>query len=265
MPQVSGFRKAGSLAWRMAAKGKRLLLPSRDYVVYRGSVLPHPDLRLNGAEQQDNEFFLASSIKEATRVVTKLGCAQGDFLVDIGCGQGRLPIGLVRELNSVRYLGLDVSEECITWCKTHIERQHPSYKFQHVDVVNARYNPSGNALTRDFRLPVPDGAADIVYIWGVVTNMEPDHLAPYANEVSRMLRHGGKAFLTAYVEDNVPQVSINPENYTAFACKGPLHVVRYERQHFLDVFQRAGLRLSDLAYHAGEIGENCQSDLYFVK
>jgi SAM-dependent methyltransferase len=242
-----------------------MLFPRKDYVVHRGSVLPHPELRLNGPDQQDDELFLRSSIREATRVVAKLGCTQRDFLVDIGCGQGRLAIGLVRELSGVRYLGLDVSAECITWCKTHIERRYPSYRFEHIDVVNARYNPSGKALNRGFRLPVPDGAADIVYIWGVVTNMEPEHLAAYANETSRMLRPGGKAFLTAYVEDNVPTVSINPENYTPFACKGPLHVVRYERQYFLDVFRRAGLRLSDLAYHGGDGAENCQSDVYFVK
>jgi hypothetical protein len=92
--------------------------------------------------------------------------------------------------------------------------------------------------------------------------MEPDHLSVYASEISRMLRRGGNLFLTANVEDQVPQVSINPENYTAFTCQGPLHIVRYERQYFLDVFQRAGLILTDFAYHAAG---NCQSDMYFVK
>lgn len=262
MQLVSAFRKAGRLAWRIAAKGKQLLLPSKDYVVYRGSVLPRPESRLNAADQRDDACFLDSSIKEAARVVTKLGCTQQHFLVDIGCGQGRLPIGLVRELGSVRYLGLDVSKGCIEWCRTHIEKRYPSYKFQHIDVVNARYNPSGKPLAPDFRLPVSDGAVEIVYMWGLVTNMEPEHLAAYANETARMLRRGGKVFLTANVEDNVPEVSINPENYTAFACQGPLHIVRYERQYFRNVFQRAGLELTDFVYHGSG---NCQSDLYFIK
>src|SRR5262249_20871105 len=111
-------------------------------------------------------------------------------------------------------------------------------------------------------LPVSDGAADCVYMWGLVTNMEPEHLVPYAGEVSRMLRRGGRAFLTANVEDDVPEASINPEDYKPYACRGPLHIVRHETWHFLDVFRRASLQLSEIAYHRGE---SCQSDLYFVK
>lgn len=239
-----------------------MFLQRKDYVVHAGSWLPRPETRLNGPDQKSDDVFLDSAIKEAERVVAKLGCAIGHFVVDIGCGQGRLSIGLSRDLGGLRYLGLDVSDRCIQWCKNHIEVRYPSYKFQHIDVINARYNPSGPSIGADFRLPVSDQEADIVYMWGVVTNMEPDHLGVYASEVSRMLRPGGKAFLTANVEDNVPSVSINPENYTAFACKGPLHIVRYERQYFLDHFQSAGLELTDIAYHGAG---NCQSDLYFVK
>src|SRR5262245_22422921 len=262
MQLVSAFRRAGSLAWSITAKGKHLLVPYKDYVVHRGSLLPRPESRLNGADQKDNGFFLDSSIGEASRVITKLGCTRESFIVDLGCGQGRLAIGLVRILSGIRYLGLDVSRKSIEWCKAHIESRHPSYKFQHVDLVNARYNPAGAALTPDFRLPVLDGAADCVYMWGLVTNMEPEHLATYASEVSRMLRRGGSAFVTANVEDDVPEASINPENYTPYACRGPLHIVRYETRYFLDVFRRVSLELSGIAYHGGE---SCQSDLYFVK
>ena len=256
------FRKTNRLLWGLAVKGKHILFPRKNYVLYKGSMLPRPGDRLNGPDQEDNEFFLDSAIKEATRVITRLGCTQRDFLVDIGCGQGRLPIGLTLELADLRYLGIDVSGSCIQWCKTHVESQHPSYRFQHVNLINARYNPSGYALDSDFHLPVPDGAADIVYMWGVVTNMEPEHLAIYANEISRMLRNGGKVFLTSNVEDNVPLVSINPENYMPWTYSGPLNIVRYERQYFLDVFQRAGLILTDFEYHSAG---NCQSDLYFSK
>lgn len=262
MKQATALHKVSQVARGIAAKVKHGLFPRKDYVIYKGSRLPRPGIRLNGPVYEDNEFFLNSAIKEAARMVTKLGCTPGDFLVDIGCGHSRLAIGLVREMSKLRYLGLDVSEDLIQWCKEHIESRYPSYRFQHIDLINARYNPAGHPLAPDFRLPVSDAAADIVYLWGVVTNMEPKHFPIYASEISRILRRGGKLYLTANVEDNVPQVSINPENYTAFACQGPLHIVRYERQYFLDVFQRAGLILTDFEHHAAG---NCQSDLYFVK
>jgi len=260
--QVTLLGKANRLAWSLASQVKHRLFPEKEYVVYQGSRLPLPGARLNGPDQADNEYFLNSALREAERVITRLGCTPQSLLVDIGCGQGRLPIGLARIFPNFRYIGLDVSEESIHWCQQHIERRHPTYRFQHINLVNARYNPAGHALAGNFRLPVADGTADIVYLWGVVTNMEPEHLAPYAAEISRMLRAGGRAFLTANVEDNVPQVSINPEHYMPWEYHGPLNIVRYEKQYFLDVFRQAGLTLTDFAYHAAG---NCQSDLYFGK
>lgn len=260
--QATLIRKTSRLAWGIAARVKHSLFPRKDYVIIKGSRLPRPGIRLNGPAYEDDAFFLNSAIKEASRVVTKLGCTPGDFLVDIGCGHSRLAIGLVREISNLRYLGLDVSDGCIRWCREHIESRYPSYRFQHIDLINARYSPAGHPLTPDFHLPVSDAAADIVYMWGVVTNMEPEHFPVYAGEISRILRRGGRLYLTANVEDDVPRVSVNPENYTPFACQGPLHIVRYEKQYFLDVFRRAGLILTDFEHHAAG---NCQSDLYFVK
>jgi SAM-dependent methyltransferase len=259
---VSVIRKAARLTRKIASRVRRKIFPRKDYVLYDGSLLPAPELRFNGALYRDDAFFLASANKEATRVITKCAFTRQDFLVEIGCGQGRLAIGLLRHFNDARYLGLDVSESSIDWCKRHIEKRHPSFQFRYVNVVNERYNPEGEPLSGDFHFPVPAGTADVVYLWGVVTNMEPKHLIPYAAEISRMLRPGGRVFLTANVEDNVPQSSINPDNYTSFAYQGPLHIVRYETGFFMDVFRRAGLKLVANDYHAAG---DCQSEVYFVK
>jgi SAM-dependent methyltransferase len=262
VPHFSPLRSVGAFVRQIGSKGKRTLFPTRDHVFYKGSVLPHRDLRFNGPDQQVDAFYLASAIAEAKRVVGVMDYTPRGLLVDIGCGQGRLAIGLIRDLPNARYLGLDVSARSIDWCTKHLESRHPSYRFRHINLVNALYNPLGDALPPVFHLPVTSGAADIAYMWGVVTNMEPEHLAPYAQEISRILRLGGKLFLTANVEANVPKVSVNPEKYVPFVCSGPLHIVRYERQYFLDVFQGAGLKLTQFAYHAAG---NCQSEMYFVK
>jgi SAM-dependent methyltransferase len=259
---VATTHKVGNAAWMLAAKCKRILLPKRDYVRYRGSRLPPRELRFNGPDHADEAFLLASANDEARRVTERLGYDPSRLLVDIGCGQGRLAIGLARRFSTAHYLGLDVSARSIDWCKKHIAARHPSYRFEHLDLVNGRYNPDGRTLSSEFRLPVDDGAAGIIYVWGVVTNMEPDHFPVYAREMSRMLRPGGQAFLTANVEDDVPPVSINPPNYVSFEYHGPLHIVRYERGYFLEVFKQAGFALKAFDYHATS---NCQSDLYFVK
>jgi hypothetical protein len=71
------------------------------------------------------------------------------------------------------------------------ESRFPSCHLLYGDLVNARYNSAGQALSPDFRLPVETGCADISYMWGVVTNMEPDHLPVYAEEIARMRVSGG--------------------------------------------------------------------------
>ncbi len=258
---TSMFRRATALALKAASKVKRSLFPKRDYVIHKGSRLPAPELRFNGALYKDDEFYLSSAIKEANRVIA-MGYSPSDSLVEIGCGHSRLAMGLVRQFENARYLGLDVFAPCIDWCKTHIEERNPSYRFQHINIVNERYNPQGQSLPQEFNFPVQSGSADIVYLWGVVSNMEPKHLVPYVSEISRMLRRGGKAFLTCNVEDNVPLASTNPENYTPFELRGPLHIVRYEREHFMNVFRTAGLKLLRLDHHAAG---DCQSEVYFVK
>lgn len=259
---ISTIRDAEQLAWKVASRGQHVLFPGRDYVTYRGTRLPARELRFNGSEYQEEAYLLASADAEARRVVEKLGYDPTELLVDLGCGQGRLAIGLGRLVGAARYLGLDVSARSIAWCNEHIRRRDPSYRFHHLDLVNARYNPYGARLSDRFRLPVDDDVASIVFLWGVVTNMEPEHLAVYASEIHRILRPGGKAFFTANLEQDVPAVSINPANYVSFEYHGPLNIVRYEEQYFLEVLERAGLVLEQMDYHASA---HCQSDLYFSK
>lgn len=253
-----------NLPARIASFAKRVLarIQPTDIVLQDGSVLPPHGLRVNNAEQQNDACYLSSAIDEADRVVSLLGYEPHQLLVDIGCGQGRLAIGLARRFPAARYLGLDVARRSIDWCRDAIEARFPSYQFRHLDVVNARYNPAGRPLRPGFRLPVANYTADIVYMWGLVTNMEPDHLPLYAAETSRILRTGGKVFATANVEEDVPRVTINPEHYMPYPCRGPLHTVRYEKQFFLDVFASVGLSLTGFLHHA--VG-NMQSELYFTK
>jgi len=239
-----------------------MLFPPEAYVRYKGSLLPPYRIRFNSADHQIDDAYLNSSISEAERVVKALTYTPDQLIVDIGCGQGRLAIGLLRRFPDARYLGLDVSERSIKWCRTYLEQRHPSYKFQYLDVLNARYNPTGKPVSPGFRLPVPNGAADVVYMWGVVTNMEPEHMPVYIAEIARMLRAGGKAFCTANVEDDVPIATINPDNYVSFKCAAPLHIVRYEKRYFLSVFERVGLKMTGYVHHA--VG-NCQSEIYFIK
>jgi SAM-dependent methyltransferase len=242
-----------------AGRARRLLrrvgriIPGRDYVLYRGHVLPLPDMRsrMCGDQYTSDEFFLESASAEARRLVTNLAYTTNSNVVEIGSGLGRLATGLLRELGEVQYWGFDAVEPWIAWCKQHIQRKHPSFRFAHVDVANENYNPGGAALDKEFRFPLPDGHADIVYMWGVFTNMRLKDARIYVSEIRRLVRQGGRVFLTAFVEEDVPEESTNPVGYVDYPCKGALHVVRYEKKALLSIFAEHGFRVQEFAYHGG--------------
>jgi SAM-dependent methyltransferase len=259
-----GSPPARSLLQRLLARARNAI-PRRTYVRHRGYFLPPPDMRsrMCGSEYASDDFFFDSGCAEARRVMTKLAWTRDSRIVEIGCGLGRFAIGLLHEAGSIEYCGLDASKSWIAWCRKHIERRHPSFRFIHVDVENELYNPHGTAVGNDFRFPLPGGHADIVYMWGVFTNMRLSDARVYVSEISRLLREGGRVFLTAFVEKNVPAESINPTGYVDYECRLPLHVVRYDHDALFAIFAEYGLAVDEFSYHGGT---HCnQSEIYLRK
>jgi SAM-dependent methyltransferase len=250
---------------RRLLKVVRRAVPSRQYVRHRGYLLPPPEMRsrMCGSEYASNDYFLDSGSAEAKRLMSRLAYTSNSNVVEIGSGLGRMAIGLLREAGAVKYWGFDANKPWIAWCRKHIERSHPSFRFIHVDVENDLYNPEGAAVAEDFRFPLPDGHADIVYMWGVFTNMRLQDARIYVAEISRLLRDGGRLFLTAFVEKNVQPESINPVGYVDYECKFPLHVVRYEQDGLFAMFAAHGLTVDEFSYHGGA---HCnQSEIYLRK
>jgi SAM-dependent methyltransferase len=268
-PGAAGVLGSFGHLGRRAVRVSQRVLFGRDYetrqrVLYQGCSLPPRHLRrgLGGAFHSD-EFYLQSGVVEARRLATRLGYTRASRLVDIGCGLGRLATGMLWEYGEVHYMGLDANQQYIEWCQNHIERVHPSFRFVHLDVVNELYNPLGSIDGRNIRLPLPDGEADIVYLWGVFTNMGPEHVSTYVSEISRVATEGAQIFLTAYVEADVSEVSFNPEGYGPFLYSVPQHVVRYSKKHLFSLFERDGLAVEEFRHHGGAFP--CQSEIYLTK
>jgi SAM-dependent methyltransferase len=238
---------------------------SRGFVVHRGYRLPPKSMRgrMCGDAFRTDSFFFLSAVLEATRFPARLRYTKSSRIVDIGCGLGRLATGMLAEIGDVQYLGIDANEDFVRWCKENIERYHPTFQFVHLDMANELYNPAGTLDGSELRLPVDDASADIVYLWGVFTNMVPEHVEAYVGEIGRILRSQGRCFLTACVEDDVPSVTINPTGYMPFGCNTPLAVVRFSRQWLFSTFQQHGLQVEDFRYHGTMFPK--QSEIYLVK
>jgi SAM-dependent methyltransferase len=100
-----------------------------------------------------------------------------------------------------------------------------------LDLQNDRYNPEGASIDDDFRFPLATGEFDIIYLFSVFTHMIAEDIKIYLREFERLLRPTGKIFLTAFIKDGVPTMSINPPGY-AIPWSGPLHCVQYDRRCF---------------------------------
>jgi SAM-dependent methyltransferase len=217
---------------------------------------------MGGEAFRSDDFYLKSAVVEATRLPARLGYTKSSRLVDVGCGLGRLATGMLEEPGEVAYFGLDANRQFIEWCRENIERHHPSFRFIHLDVKNQLYNPDGALDGNDIKLPIASAAADIVYMWGVFTNMEPEHVEIYTSELSRIARKNGKIFLTAFVEEGVPNVSFNPAGYVPYDCTLPLSVVRYNKQWLFSLFSRHRMIVDEFRYHGSMFPK--QSEIYLT-
>lgn len=219
-----------------------------DNVHYQNAILPAYHLRLGGDAFQDNAYFLASAQAEAQRLQTAFGLTKDTRILDVGCGVGRLPIGMLTTLGPASYYrGIDVSRRSIEWCRRHLTRNHQGFQFIHVDVTNPRYNPHGQSTAAAFSLPLEDGDFEIIYLYSVFSHMVAEDMSAYLREFGRILCSTGALFLTAFVEDDVPNMSINPLNYQR-SWEGELHCVRYERRFFETLLAQHGFGIDHFVY-----------------
>ncbi|UCG50865.1 MAG: class I SAM-dependent methyltransferase [Candidatus Latescibacterota bacterium] len=239
----------------------RKILPRNDYVEVSGSIIPPAKRRWCGAEFKNDNFYLKSAEGEANRLIDRFQCTQDSRVLDVGCGQGRLPIGILRVLGEMDYMGVDVDRRSIDWCKHYIERDHPSFKFKHLNLYNERYNKGGVKIKDGFRFEVESKTVDIVYLFSVFSHTTEEDMRVYLKEFLRILADKGNIFFTTFVEEDVPNITINPENYR-MKCVGPLHIVRYKKDYLFSILEECGYSIQSFAHGTETDG---QSAVYLSK
>lgn len=213
-----------------------------------GVKLPPTVYRMGGAHFRQDETFVSSAVAEVGRLEERIGLNPSSRLLDWGCGAGRLAVGVVERMGRIdRYHGVDIQKHLVDWAQRHLG-DRPGFTFTHVDLANPRYNPGGS---HERTIPGASGDYDGFYAYSVFSHLMGDDTAAYLVEVSRLLAPGGRAFVTAFVEEDVPDEEENPAGYGPLQWSGPLHCVRFERGFFEDMVRVAGLEVEALE-HGGE-------------
>ena len=145
----------------------------------------------------DSDFYECG--EEFFRYFTDIaGLKPHERVLDVGCGTGRMARPLTRYLTSGSYDGIDIVAASIEWCQRAYQRLS-NFHFHFADICNQAYNPTGSLRAGEYKFPFADASFDFVYLTSVFTHMLPADMENYLSEVTRVLRPGGRCFITYFL------------------------------------------------------------------
>ena len=190
-------------------------------------------------------------------------------VLDIGSGIGRVAIPLTKYLNSEgKYEGFDVIERGIKWCKKRITPKFPNFNFQYFPLKNDLYRESGNDAS-NFVFPYENDTFDFVVLTSVFTHMLPSEVENYLGEIHRVLKEGGKCFVTFFVLNDHSNDFLENNNHFNFPYdKGHYRLmdekvkganVAFEETYLESIFSEKKLSVSKklYGYWAGRKKDDC--------
>jgi SAM-dependent methyltransferase len=192
-------------------------------------------------------------------------------VLELGCGVGRDAIELTGRLSERgSYIGLDINEPCIEWCRKNIAGRYPNFRFCLVDVYSQLYNPRGTVRVQDVTLPADASSIDRILLQSVFTHMFRDDIVHYFRELRRVLKPDGLAFATFFVLDDTARAAIEKarppltfehryEDYRVNNPRLPEHAVAYSEITIAQMLERGGLTLAQPIHYGNWSGrENAE-------
>jgi len=134
----------------------------------------------------------------------------GDFLsisaeflgtaMEVGCGCGRMALGMACYLSeNGSYDGFDIIKNLIDWDIENISPAKSNFTFKWLDLYNKEYNPKGSIQASELVFPYTNQSFDYVFLTSVFTHMYFKDIKRYLQEISRVLKPGGRCLFTCYL------------------------------------------------------------------
>lgn len=144
--------------------------------------LPSEELRLHVGARTTEANFLAQGAASSERVVALFGQEPAGPVLDWGCGSGRTWRWLqLFPAWRDAYHGVDVDAEAVEWLRG----------------IGAR---NLKTCSDEPALPYDDGTFEGLFAFSVLTHIPPANHRHWYREIARVLRVGGRAFLTTQGE-----------------------------------------------------------------
>ena len=186
------------------------------------------------------------------------------IVLDVGCGIGRNAIPLTGYLNEEgSYYGIDIVESGINWCNERITTKYPNFKFIHNNILNKNYNKHGEVLACEYKFPFDNKTFDFIFLTSVFTHMFPDDIENYMKEISRVLKHKGRCFITFFIiNDESKRLMEYPgstfnfkfhgDRYFCYKESDPEAAIAFEEDYVVTLFNSNNMAIEN-SIHYGSL------------
>ena len=133
-------------------------------------------------------------------------CRLDSHVLDIGCGCGRFAQHLrdykfKQEIFRGRYVGIDIDEESLTWCRQNFDNER--FSFHRSNRVSRAYNVAGK-VDDSYVLPIDNESIDFVFSTSLFTHLLEPEMVNYYKESFRVLKPGGFMAMYCFSMDHPP-------------------------------------------------------------
>jgi len=175
------------------------------------------------------------------RLLLKSMCARlgwpstsGKRVLDFGCGVRLARTIFNLEIDIGLYVGVDTNNAPIAWLKENLS--DPRFRFEHLDMHNALYNPDGRTFGPNALRDMDLGTFDAACMFSVITHQEPDD----AELIFSMLRPcAARLYFTALIDDSV-------DGYVEKDPERPLLLSAYSTARIIQLLSRTGWRVDNM-------------------
>jgi SAM-dependent methyltransferase len=154
-----------------------------------------------GAKRAREDESIESAVWLIQHMCEHLGLENlGDTeLLDFGCGVKFTQALINRALPIKKYVGVDVDREMITFLRENVH--DPRFEYFHIDAHNELYNPGGEVLTADTKLPIDGRLFDVISLFSVFTHLAPHDYRTMLRLLRRYVKPNGRLFYTVYINE----------------------------------------------------------------
>jgi SAM-dependent methyltransferase len=218
------------------------------------SLIPPRGMRFN-----DTSTYISAGKKGLAEIIDACSLQPHHRVLDVGCGSGSVALPLLSYLQQGSYDGFDIVPSWVLWCQKHITAANPRFRFEFVDVYSKHYNSSGTITSETLKFPYDNDSFDCVMLMSIFTHMRLAGIHNYINEIARVMKLGGHAFITTFLLNEESRKSIvDGKSSLAFpypfeGCLTldevfPETAIAVPQNHITDWLAQAGLQLEHVNY-----------------